>query len=171
MVKKKMMVTWVLFVPVEVEMHKRKSLELFRKELDETWWIIECREVMRREETRRIFKLLEWQMTWRKGTRSKCIGKILKHHAKHIEVGLGLSGFSEMTEFNLGLPQWLPSWLSGKESACQCKRGSLISGLAMSPGRRNGNPVQYSCLGNPWTKDPGRLQSMGSQKSWTQLSK
>ena len=22
----------------------------------------------------------------------------------------------------------------------------------------------------PWTKDPGRLQSMGSQKSWTQLS-
>ena len=22
----------------------------------------------------------------------------------------------------------------------------------------------------PWTEEPGRLQSMGSQKSWTQLS-
>ena len=28
-------------------------------------------------------------------------------------------------------------------------------------------PTSYSCLGNPWTEEPGRLQSMGSQKSWT----
>ena len=26
----------------------------------------------------------------------------------------------------------------------------------------NGTPLQYSCLENPWTEDPGRLQSMGS---------
>ena len=26
------------------------------------------------------------------------------------------------------------------------------------------NPPQYSCLGNPWTEEPGGLQSMGSQR-------
>ena len=29
-------------------------------------------------------------------------------------------------------------------------------------GEGNGIPLQYSCLENPWTKEPGRLQSMGS---------
>ena len=51
----------------------------------------------------------------------------------------------------------LPRWLSGKESACQyrwCRRGDagdavLIPGLGRSPGGGNGNPLQYSCLGNP----------------------
>ena len=28
----------------------------------------------------------------------------------------------------------------------------------------NGTPLQYSCLENPWTEEPGRLQSMGSQR-------
>ena len=32
-----------------------------------------------------------------------------------------------------------------------------------SPGEGNGNPFQYSCLGNPWAEEPGRLQSMGLQ--------
>ena len=31
------------------------------------------------------------------------------------------------------------------------------------------NPFQYSCLEIPWTEEPGKLQSMGSQ-SWTQWS-
>ena len=39
-----------------------------------------------------------------------------------------------------------------------------IPGSGRSPGERNGNPLQYSCLGNPIDKDPGRLQSMGSQE-------
>ena len=29
-------------------------------------------------------------------------------------------------------------------------------------GEGNGNPFQYSCLENPWTEEPGRLQFMGS---------
>ena len=33
-----------------------------------------------------------------------------------------------------------------------------------SPGEGNGNPLQYSCLGNPRTEEPSRLQSMGSQR-------
>ena len=28
-------------------------------------------------------------------------------------------------------------------------------------GEGNGTPLQYSCLENPWTEEPGRLQSMG----------
>ena len=46
----------------------------------------------------------------------------------------------------------------------------LISGLGRSPGEENGNPLQYSCLEIPWTEEPGGVQSMWSQKSWTQLS-
>ena len=33
-----------------------------------------------------------------------------------------------------------------------------------SPGGGNGNPLQYSYLGNPWTEEPGGLQSMGLQR-------
>ena len=46
----------------------------------------------------------------------------------------------------------------------------LIPGPGRSSGEGNGNPLQYSCLGNPWTEEPGGLQSMGSQKSQTQLA-
>ena len=28
----------------------------------------------------------------------------------------------------------------------------------------NGTPLQYCCLKNPWTEEPGRLQSMGLQR-------
>ena len=45
----------------------------------------------------------------------------------------------------------------------------LKPGLRRSPGRGDGNPLQYSCLENPWTEEPGGLQSTGSQ-SQTPLS-
>ena len=55
--------------------------------------------------------------------------------------------------FNLGGTIYymveLPWWLSGKESACQAGDKGLIPGLGRSPGRGHGNPLQYSCLGNP----------------------
>ena len=47
----------------------------------------------------------------------------------------------------------LPWWLSGEESVCQFRRHGLIPGSGRSPGGGNGNPLQYSCLGNP--KDKG----------------
>ena len=40
----------------------------------------------------------------------------------------------------------------------------LIPGLGISPGEGHGNPLQYSCLENPMTEEPGRLQSMGSRE-------
>ena len=43
----------------------------------------------------------------------------------------------------------LPRWLSGKESACQAGDVGSIPKLRRSLGEGNGNPLQYSCLGNP----------------------
>ena len=39
----------------------------------------------------------------------------------------------------------------------------LIPELVRSPGKGNGNSLQYSCLEIPWTEEPGVLQSMGLQ--------
>ena len=52
----------------------------------------------------------------------------------------------------------LPWWLSSKESACQAgdiEDVSSILGSGRSSGEGNGNLLQYSCLGNPRTEEPG----------------
>ena len=41
-----------------------------------------------------------------------------------------------------------PGGSDGKESACNAGDVGSIPGLGRSPGGGNGNPVQYSCLGN-----------------------
>jgi len=51
-----------------------------------------------------------------------------------------------------------------KESACNAGDLGSIPGLGRSPGERNGNPLQYSCLENSVDEELGRLQSMGSQR-------
>ena len=46
-----------------------------------------------------------------------------------------------------------------------------IPGSGRAPGGRHDNLVQYSCLENPWTEEPGRLQSIGLQKhDWSDLA-
>ena len=48
----------------------------------------------------------------------------------------------------------LPWWLSGKKNLPASAGDSvLISGSERSPGEENGNPLQYSCLGD--TMDRG----------------
>ena len=45
-----------------------------------------------------------------------------------------------------------PGATSGKESASNAghiREVGLIPGLGRSPGEGHGNPLQYSCLGNP----------------------
>ena len=47
-----------------------------------------------------------------------------------------------------------------------------VPGLGRSPREGNGNPAQYTCLGNPmdrgaWREESGGLQFMGSQKNHT----
>ena len=47
-------------------------------------------------------------------------------------------------------------WLHRKESTSHAGDACWISGSGRSPGEGNGNPLQYSCLGNPM--DRGALQ-------------
>ena len=43
----------------------------------------------------------------------------------------------------------LSRWLSGKESACQCRRCQFDPWVWKTPGEGNESSSQYSCLGNP----------------------
>ena len=52
----------------------------------------------------------------------------------------------------------------GKESACNIGDAGLIPGWGRSSGGGHGNPLQYSCLENPWTEEPGGLQSIVLQR-------
>ena len=47
----------------------------------------------------------------------------------------------------------LPWWLSSEESACNAGDTGSAPGLGRSPGKGNGNPLQYSCLGNPMDRE------------------
>ena len=43
----------------------------------------------------------------------------------------------------------LPWWLSDKNPPVSAGDPGLIPGVGRSPREGNGNPLQYSCLGNP----------------------
>ena len=53
-----------------------------------------------------------------------------------------------------------------RASACNAGHvGSIPGSWRSSPGEGNGDPLQCSCLGNPWTaEEPDRLQSTGLQR-------
>ena len=60
-----------------------------------------------------------------------------------------------------------PCGSDSKESVrCAGDLGS-IPGLGRSPGERNGNPLQYSCLGNPMDRGAWRATVHGVVKSQT----
>ena len=66
----------------------------------------------------------------------------------------------------------LPQWLSGIESICQFKRQGFILGSGRSPGEGNGKPVQVFLPRKSYEqRSLVGFKSMGSQKSWTQLTK
>ena len=54
-----------------------------------------------------------------------------------------------------------------KESACSEEDPGSIPGSGRSPGEGNGNPLQYSFLGNSTDGEPRGLKSMGSKESDT----
>ena len=58
----------------------------------------------------------------------------------------------------------LPGGSDGQQSACNAGDLGSIPGLGRSPEGGHGNPLQHSCLENPMDKEPGGLQSMGSQR-------
>ena len=83
----------------------------------------------------------------------------------HKEIGklnaIPMTFFTELEQMILNIiwthkRPWLLWWLKGfpggsddKESDCNAEDLGSILGLGRSPGEGNGNPLQYSCLGNP----------------------
>ena len=55
----------------------------------------------------------------------------------------------------------------GKESACNAADPGSMPGLGRSPGERNSNPLQCSCLGNPIDRDSWWATVHGVTKSQT----
>ena len=62
----------------------------------------------------------------------------------------------------------LPCWLSGKESASNAGHKCSIPESGRSPGGGNGNPLQYSCLGNTMDQEASWATVHGVAKSQTQ---
>ena len=59
------------------------------------------------------------------------------------------------------LASGLPWWLSSKEFPCNAK---IAFGSGISPGEGKGNPLQYSCLGNPMDRGAWGTTVHGSKK-------
>ena len=62
-----------------------------------------------------------------------------------------------------------PGGSDGKESACNAGDMGSIPELGKSPGERNGNLLQYSCLENPMDRGAWWATVHGVAKSRTQL--
>ena len=57
-----------------------------------------------------------------------------------------------------------PGGSNGKAFACNAGNLSLIPGSGRSPGEGNGNPLQYSCLGNPVDRGAWQAIVLGNLK-------
>jgi len=69
---------------------------------------------------------------------------------------------------------WLPRWLSSKESTCKARvagDADSVPASGRSPGGGHGNPLQYSCLGNPMDRGAWQATVHGVTKSWTPLKR
>ena len=63
-----------------------------------------------------------------------------------------------------------PGGSEGEVSACSVGDLGSIPGLGTSPGEGDGNPLQYSCLGNPMDGGAWWATVRGVTKGQTQLS-
>ena len=57
-----------------------------------------------------------------------------------------------------------------KNLPANAEHWDLIPGLGKSPGEGHGNPLQYSCLGNPVDSGPWQVTAHEVVKSQTRLS-
>ena len=84
-----------------------------------------------------------------------------------------------LSKFQGRIVWWATWWrFSGGaiiEPVCQHteRHKGSIPGSRRPPGRGHSNPLQYSCLEDPWTEEPGGLPSIGSQSvglDWSDLA-
>ena len=67
-------------------------------------------------------------------------------------------------------PTYILSFPGGsvvKKSACQARNAGLVAGLGRSSGDGYGNPLQYSCLGNPMDRGSWQATVHGITKELT----
>ena len=64
----------------------------------------------------------------------------------------------------------LPFGSDGDDSACNARDLGSIPGSGRSPGEGRGNPLQYSCLGNPMDREAWWATVHGAAKSGTRLN-
>ena len=59
-------------------------------------------------------------------------------------------------------------WLRSKECACNEGDSGSVSGSGRSPGGGHGNPLQYSCLGNPMDRGAwwAAVCSVAQSRTW-----
>ena len=79
------------------------------------------------------------------------------HFRKHLTLP-----FQELRE-----PERASLWLSGKESACQCRVHRFDPWAGKVPWRKKFNPVQFSCLGNPRDRGDWWVTAQGCKASDT----
>ena len=80
------------------------------------------------------------------------------------KMGLGLLS-SDAEKNTILLPHKdFPGGSDCKASAYNVGDLSSVPGLERSPGEGNGNPLLILAWKIPWMEEPGRLQSMGSQR-------
>ena len=60
----------------------------------------------------------------------------------------------------------MAQWLKKETNKHACSAGDMgsVPGFGRSPGKGNGNPLQYSFLENSIAEEPGGLQSTGSDE-------
>ena len=88
------------------------------------------------------------------------------HPKTHVSVSKMEPLQSVVNQRHLQNGPMLLRWLSGKESTCQAGDEGRILGLGRSPGEGNGNPLQYSCLGNPINRGTWWATVHGVAKSY-----
>ena len=71
---------------------------------------------------------------------------------------------------NIFFVLWAFRWHSGKESACNVGDLGSIPGLGRSPGERNGNPLQHSCLEKSMDQAPWQPIVHNVAKSHTSVT-
>ena len=100
---------------------------------------------------------------------TSCLGKkrLQSHHFIHAQFAflfLNLSILHTNVYSCVCILLYFLRWLS-KESTCQCKRHWFDAWVGKIPGERNGNPLQYSCMGNPMDRETWQATVHGVAKS------
>ena len=93
-----------------------------------------------------------------------CLRKVNQELCINLE---GWDGEGDEREVQKGGNIFMPGGSEVKASACNAGDPGLILGLGRSPGEGNGNPLQYSCLGNPMDGGAWWPTVHGVAKSWT----